>query len=196
MCFIAHILCCWVVLVFYAGNILVDKNTLCNGCILNRFIGFIQCLQVIWTVFISSHVTSHKFLEDVHEDSTQFSSQINQFRCNLLDGPLKASGRLVVSRIFSVEGVRTSGQHHPDARSSFSNFYTELDFSRHLFQKFLQDVRMTWQHVRALPSVPEYSRFPLRTWKGVIVKTVQRLGQAVWTWTCYGKNRAILERWS
>jgi hypothetical protein len=29
-------------LVFYAGNILIDKNTLCNGCILNRFISFIQ----------------------------------------------------------------------------------------------------------------------------------------------------------
>jgi len=28
------------VLVFYVGNILDDKNTLCNGCILNRFIGF------------------------------------------------------------------------------------------------------------------------------------------------------------
>jgi hypothetical protein len=27
-------------LVFYVGNILVDKNTLCNGCILNRFYRF------------------------------------------------------------------------------------------------------------------------------------------------------------
>jgi hypothetical protein len=68
-----------VLLVFYVANILVDKNTLCNGCILNRFIGFIQSLQVIWTVFISSHVIGHKFLEDVHEDSMQFSSQINRF---------------------------------------------------------------------------------------------------------------------
>jgi hypothetical protein len=78
-------------LVFYVGNILVDKNTLCNGCILNRFIGFIQSLQVIWVVFISSHVTGHKFLEDVHEDSMQFPSQINHFLCNRPDGPLKAS---------------------------------------------------------------------------------------------------------
>jgi hypothetical protein len=59
-------------LVFYVGNILDDKNTLCNGCFLNMIIGFIQSLQVIWTVPISSHVIGHKFLEDVHEDSMQF----------------------------------------------------------------------------------------------------------------------------
>jgi hypothetical protein len=53
---------------------------------------------------------------------------------------LKASRRPAVSRSFSVEDVRTSGQHHPEVRSIFSNFYTELDLSRHLFGKFLQDV--------------------------------------------------------
>jgi hypothetical protein len=70
------ILSVWDVLVFYVGNILVDKNNLYNGCILNRFIGFIQSLQVIWTVFISSHVPCHKFLEDVHENSMQIPSQL------------------------------------------------------------------------------------------------------------------------
>jgi hypothetical protein len=64
-------------LVFYVGNILDDKNTLCNGYILNRLIGFIQSLQVLWTVFVSSHVTGYKVLEDVHEDSMHFPSQIN-----------------------------------------------------------------------------------------------------------------------
>jgi hypothetical protein len=59
----------------------------------------------------------------------QFSSQNSRFLCNRPDGPLKVSGCLAVSRSFSVEDVRTSEQHHPDARSSFSNFYTELDFS-------------------------------------------------------------------
>jgi hypothetical protein len=39
-----------------------------------------------------------------------------------------------VSRSFSVEDVRTSEQHRPDARSSFSNFYTKLDFSRHYLE--------------------------------------------------------------
>jgi hypothetical protein len=29
---------------------MVDKNTLCNGCFLNKIIGSIQSLQVIWTV--------------------------------------------------------------------------------------------------------------------------------------------------
>jgi hypothetical protein len=61
-------------LVFYAGNILDDKNTLCNGYILNRFIDFIQNLQVIWTMFVSSHVIGHKFLEDIREVSMHFPS--------------------------------------------------------------------------------------------------------------------------
>lgn len=63
-------------LVFYIGNILDDKNTLCNGCILNRIIGLIQNLQVLWIVFISSHVPCHKFLEDVHEDFMQILSKL------------------------------------------------------------------------------------------------------------------------
>jgi hypothetical protein len=41
-------------LVFYVGNILVDKNTLCNSCIFNRLIDFIQSLQVIWAVFVQA----------------------------------------------------------------------------------------------------------------------------------------------
>jgi hypothetical protein len=116
-------------LVFYVGNILVDKNTLCNSCILNRFIDFIQSLQVIWAVVVSSHVTSHKFIEDVHEDSMQFPSQINWFLCNRPDRPLKASERPTVSRSFGVEDIRRSEQYRPDARSSYSKFYIELDFS-------------------------------------------------------------------
>jgi hypothetical protein len=123
-------------LVFNVGNILDDKNTLFKGCILNKLIGFIHSLQVIWTVFVSSHVTGHKVLEDVHEDSMHFPSQINRFLCNHPDMHLKASGRPSVSRNFSVEDVQTLEQHRPDARSSFSNFYTELDFSRHYLRSF------------------------------------------------------------
>jgi hypothetical protein len=73
-------------------------------------------------------VYRHKFLEDVHEDSMQFPSQNNRFLCNRPDGPLKASGSPVVSRSFSVEDVRTSELHRPDASSSLSSFYKELDF--------------------------------------------------------------------
>jgi hypothetical protein len=62
-------------------------------------------------MFISSHVTGHKFLEDVYEDSMLFPSQINRFLCNRLDEPLKASRRPLVPRSFSVEDVRTSEQH-------------------------------------------------------------------------------------
>jgi hypothetical protein len=67
----------------------------------------------------------------------QFPSQNSQFLCNRPDGRLKASGRPVVSRSFSVEDVWTSEQHRQDARSSFSNFYMELDFSsRHCLGSF------------------------------------------------------------
>jgi len=63
----------------------------------------------IWTVFISKHVTDHKLLEDVHEDSLQIPSQINRFMCNRPDEPLKASGHLAVSSILC--------WRRPDARS-------------------------------------------------------------------------------
>jgi hypothetical protein len=33
-------------LVFYVGNILDDKNTLCNGCILNRLIGLFKVFKL------------------------------------------------------------------------------------------------------------------------------------------------------
>jgi hypothetical protein len=141
-------------------------------------------------VFVSSHVTSHKFLEDVHEDSMQIQSQINRFLCNSLEGPLKAFGRPSVSKSFSVEDVRTSEQHCPDARSSFSNFYTELDFSRYYLGSFY---KMS-ERCGNISSIPEYFEFPLRMQKGVTVKTVHMLGQDVGTWSYYGKNHAILER--
>jgi hypothetical protein len=71
---------------------------------------------------------SHKFLEDVHEDSMLFPSQNSRFLCIRPDWPLKASGRPTVSRSFSVAVVRTIELHHSDARSSYSEFDTELDF--------------------------------------------------------------------
>jgi hypothetical protein len=88
-------------------------------------------------VFISKHVTDHKFLEDVYEESLQIRRQKNWFLCNRPNEPLKASGRPAVSRSSNVEDVRTSEQHRPKTRSSFSNFYTELDFSsRHCLGSF------------------------------------------------------------
>jgi hypothetical protein len=65
-----------------------------------------------------------------------------------------------------------------------------------LFEKVSPDVQTTSQHVRTLPSVPEYSGSPLRMRKGVTVKTVRTLGQAVRMWSCFGRNCAILERLS
>jgi hypothetical protein len=72
-------------------------------------------------------VFCHKFLEDVQEDSMLFSSQNSWFLYNRPDGPLKASGRPVVSRSFSVPTVQTTELHRPDTRSSYSEFKTELD---------------------------------------------------------------------
>jgi hypothetical protein len=119
----------------------MTKTLLCKGCILNRFIIFIQSLQVIWTVLVSSYVIGHKILEDVHEDSMHFPSQINRFLCNCPDGPLKASGRPSVSKSFSVEDIQITEQHRLEARSSYSNFYTELDFSRHYLGSFCKTSR-------------------------------------------------------
>jgi hypothetical protein len=152
-------------LVFYVGYILDDKNTLCNGCILNRFIGFIQSLQAIWIVFVSSHVIDHKFLEDVHEDSMHFPSQINRFLCNRPGRPLKASGRPLVSRSFSIEDVLTLDQHRPDARSSFSNFYTELNLSRHYFGSFCKTSRQRGNTSGRYPAFQNISGFPYRRGK-------------------------------
>jgi hypothetical protein len=119
----------------------------------------IQSLHVIWTVFISNHVTDHKFLEYVHEDSLQISRQKSRFVCNSLDEPLKASEHPVVSRSFSIEDVQTLGQHRPDARSSFSNFYTELDFSRDYLGSFYKTSRRCGNTSRRYPAFQNVSSF-------------------------------------
>jgi len=116
-------------LVFYVGYILDDKNALCNGCILIGLLVLFGIFKLYGQMLISSHVPCQKFLKDVHKDSMQNSKLANRFLCNLPDGPLKAFGLPAVSRSFSDADVQTSGQHLPDSRSSFSNFYTELDFS-------------------------------------------------------------------
>jgi len=83
----------------------------------------------------------------------------NRFLCNSPDGPLKASGCPTVSRSFSVEDVRTSGHNHPNARSSFSNFYTELDFSRHYLGSFYNKSGRrgnTSGHCPAFQNIPSF----------------------------------------
>jgi len=92
-------------------------------------VGSFQSFHVIWTVFISSHVTGHKFLEDVHEDSMQFPCQNNRFLCNCLDRPLKASGRPSVSRSFSFVAVWTLGQATPSLTWSWISVDTIWEVS-------------------------------------------------------------------
>jgi hypothetical protein len=69
-----------------------------------------------------------------------------------------------------------------------------VGFQTTLFGKVLPDVQTTWQHVRTLHSVPEYSRSLLWMRKGVTTLIVRTLGQAVRMRSCFGKNIAILER--
>jgi hypothetical protein len=107
----------------------------------NRIIGSFQSLHVIWTVSHFMPCVGHKFLEDVREDSVQFSSQNSGFLCNHPDGPLKASGCPAFSRSFSVATVWTTELHLPDARSSYSEFNTMLDFKQYYLGRFCQTSR-------------------------------------------------------
>jgi hypothetical protein len=60
-----------------------------------------------------------------------FQVRNSWFLCNRLDEPLKASRHPTVSRSFS----RCTC---PDARSSYSEFYTDLDFRRHYLGRLCQ----------------------------------------------------------
>jgi hypothetical protein len=58
-----------------------------------------------------------------------------------------------------VEDVRTSEQHRPDARSSFSNFYTELDFrSRHCLGRFCKS---SGRHGNTSECCPAFQNIPV-----------------------------------
>jgi hypothetical protein len=70
-------------LVFYIGNILVEKNTLCNGCIFNKMIGVYSESSCIQTMFKSKLVTDQKLIEDVHDDSLQNSKPNQQIPVQL-----------------------------------------------------------------------------------------------------------------
>jgi hypothetical protein len=93
----------------------------------------------------------------------QFSSQNNWFLCNRPDGPLKAFGCPAVSRSFSVEDVRTSEQHRLEARLSFSNFYTELDFNRHCLGSLYKMSRRHGNTSRCCPAFQNISDFRSNT---------------------------------
>jgi hypothetical protein len=124
----------------------------------NKMIGSSSESSCIQTVFISKYMTDHKLVEDVHEDSLQIPSQINRFLCNRPDEPLKASGCPAVSRSY-IDIVRTTEQHCSDVRSIIILYWVGFQKST-LLGKSLQVVRTTWQHVRTLSSISEYSSVP------------------------------------
>jgi hypothetical protein len=72
--------------------------------------------------------------------------------------------------------IRTIGQASP------INFYTELDFNWHYLGSFC---KTSGRHDNLSGRCPAFQNI-----SGFLYK----LGQAVWTWTCYQKNCAILER--
>jgi hypothetical protein len=117
----------------------------------------------------------HKVLENVHEDSIQFPNQNSRFLCNRPDGSLKGSGRPSVSKSFSVADVRTTEQHRPDARSSYSEFDTELDFSRHYLGSFCKTSERrgnTYGRYKAFQNIPGF---------------LYRRGKE-WQWRSFGRS--------
>jgi hypothetical protein len=114
----------------------------------------------------SKIISYHKLLKDVHEESLQNSRQKQSVPVQpserAFEGvrtphsvqqiTMKTSGRQ--SNI-----IRTSEQHRPDARSI--SIQQGVGFQKlTLFRKSLQAVRTTWQHVRTMSSISEYSRVP------------------------------------
>jgi hypothetical protein len=85
-----------------------------------------------------------------------------------------------------IEDVQMSEQHRPNARLSVSNFYMELNFkNRHCWEGSASRL----DDMATRPDAVQHFRIfqcSVRTPKGVIAKTVR-------TYTCYGKNYAILE---
>jgi len=117
----------------------------------------------------------------------------NRFLCNRSDEPLKVSGRPTVPISFELKKfgcqrntIRTLGQAFPIST-----------------QIWISKVDIVWEGSISRPhdaaTRPDavqhfiiYQR-SVRMWKRVIAKTVRMLGQAIQTYTCYGKNCAILE---
>jgi hypothetical protein len=62
------------------------------------------------------------------------------------------------------EDIRTSERHRSDARSIIVQHGVGFQKST-LFEKSLQAIPTTWQHVRTMSSVSEYSRVPFKRGK-------------------------------
>jgi hypothetical protein len=112
----------------------------------------------------SKKITDHKLLKDVHEESLQNPRQKQPV-------PVQPSGQAFEGVLtprsvlqINIEDVRTSEQHRPDARSI--SIQQGVCFQKStLFEKSLQAVRTTWQHVRTMSSSSEYSRVPFECGK-------------------------------
>jgi len=139
-------------LVFYIGSILVEKNTWCNDCFLNRIIGSIQSLQVIWTM-------SH-FMPCVWSQVSKKMSMKIPCNFQVRTADSCATVRTSLWRLSDapqcladwVEDVRTIEQHRPNSRSIIILHWVGFQKSTLL--------RKSLQVVRTLSSISEYSSVP------------------------------------
>jgi hypothetical protein len=105
-------------------------------------------------------VYGHKFLEDVHAISKSEQPVPVQSSGWGFEGVRTPRSVLQIN----IEDVRTLEQHRPDDRSI--SIQQEVWFQKlTLFGKSLQAVRTTWQHVRTMSSISEYSRVPFERGK-------------------------------
>jgi hypothetical protein len=126
---------------------------------------------VLWQV---ASVTSFmKAISVFKEDSVQIPTQRSRILSNCSDAyQLTTSVRMGLWKrpdapqclADNDEDVRTSEQHRLDARSI--NIQQGVGFQKStLFGKSLQAVRTTWQHVRTMSNISEYSGVPFKRGK-------------------------------
>jgi hypothetical protein len=132
----------------------INKNTLCNGCILTGWSVFNSKSSCIQPMIKSKTVTDHKRCpwRVLAKSKTKTAGSCATVRTGLWRC-------LVTPQCLADndEDVRMSEQHRPDARSiSIQPGVGYLKST--LSGKSLQAVRTSWQHVRTMSSILEYSR--------------------------------------
>jgi hypothetical protein len=167
------------VLVFYIGNILVDKKTLCNGYVLTRWLVFNSEYSCIQTMIKSKTIIDHKLLKDVHEEFLQNPRQKQSVPVQLSRRAFEGFWTpLSVQQIM----VKTSGRQSNTVRTlGQSVFNKELDFkSRHYLGSLCKPFGQhgnTFGRCLVFQNIPKFHSNTER----ILAKIVRTLGQAVRT---------------
>jgi hypothetical protein len=158
-------------LVFYIGNILVDKNTLCNACVLTGWSFFNSESSCIQTMIKSKTINDYKLLKDVLEESLQNPRQKQSV-------PVQPSGRAFegVWTLLSVQQItmKTSGRQSNTVWTLGQLvFNKEFDFrSRHCLGSLCKSSGRRGNTSRRCPAfqnIPEFRSNAER----ILVKTVR-----------------------